>query len=1144
MLQNKVQVLVDDVPTMALIDTGASVSVMSLVFKQRLGRKVMFHWDKPATFRAVSGAFLRPVGVCTASVSVAGKTFKAEFTVLAQSTHDVILGIDFLRECRATVDCGAGEVLLSTLAQQPDCEKGNLTVAKDVLLPAWSTASVQVTTSETNSSLNSRDIVIEPLPVACLKKNIFVPRCIVSLADETAQLWVINSSPESVVLPAGMRLALFEKQSSTCIGALSDLERAGPETSGMEAEFSKMVSKSISSQKRKDLVALLARHAKVFDFARKVPRAQIPTTRARHKIDTGSAHPLRQKPYRVSVSERKVIAEQVGEMLATGVIQESSSPWAAPVILVKKKDGSWRFCVDYRRLNSITKKDVYPLPRIDDVIDCLHSASYFSSVDLQSGYWQIPMDPVDKEKTAFVTPDGLFEFNVMPFGLCNAPATFERYMDTVLRGLKWEICLCYLDDVVIFGRTFEEHNHRLDVVLTCLEKAALTLNSKKCRFGERQTLVLGHLVDKAGVRPDPQKVDAVSKFKQPQSIRELRSFLGLCSYFRRFVPNFAEKAQPLTDLLRKDVPFHWTPNCESAFKQLKFALTSGPILCHFDPSASTEIHTDASGVGLGAVLIQRHNNAEHVVAYASRSLSKAERNYTVTELECLAVVFAVHKFRPYIYGRRFSVITDHHSLCWLVSLRDPSGRLARWAIRLQEFDFTVRYKSGNRHADADCLSRLPLPTTECEADNFDDFITAIDSHFPDIAAFRTAQHEDHCLDHLFASANDPASSSSFVVHDAVLYKKNYSGQGARLLLVVPRTLRPQIFRFCHDNATSGHMGFARTFHRIQQRFYWPKMRRDTEKYVAGCEQCQRHKRPTTTSPGPLHPVPPPSSPFEIVGVDLLGPFPRSASANRWVIVCVDHLTRYAETAAIPTATAFHVSQFMLRHIILRHGPPRVVISDRGRQFVADVVEEILRLSASQFRHATPYHPQTNGLVERTNRTLTNMLSIYVDAKHKNWDEVLPYITYAYNTAKHETTGYAPFFLLYARSPRSCLDTILPFTLDVETSVAESLCRAEEARRVARLRTIASQQRSKTRYDAHHHSVAYTKGDLVWLWTPVRKRGLCQKFLAHYSGPFVVIDRLSDVTYVISGVTSNGRRSSKTQLTHVARLKPYHHQPSY
>ena len=594
---------------------------------------------------------------------------------------------------------------------------------------------------------------------------------------------------------------------------------------------------------------------------------------------------------------------------------------------------------DYRRLNSVTKKDVYPLPRIDDVIDCLHSASYFSSVDLRSGYWQIPMHSVDKEKTAFVTPDGLFEFNVMPFGLCNAPATFERFMDTVLRGLKWEICLCYLDDIVIFGRTFAEHNNRLDVVLTCLEQAALTLNSKKCHFGQREALVLGHLVDKHGVRPDPQKVAAVSSFQQPQSQRELRSFLGLCSYFSRFVPKFADTAYHLTSLLCKDKPLIWTADCDSSFRQLKFLLSSGPILRHFDPSATTEVHTDASGIGLGAVLIQRFDDAEHAVAYASRSLSKAEKNYTVTEQECLAVVFAVHKFRPYLYGRHFSIITDHHSLCWLVGLRDPSGRLARWALRLQEFDFEIRYKSGRHHADADCLSRLPLPTTACDADNFDDFLAAIDdTAFPDLAAFRKEQRNDRSLDALFDSAAQPRGKNGFVIQDGLLYKKNYTADGARLLLVVPKNLRTHVLHAMHDDASAGHMGFAKTYHRILCRFYWPSMRRNTEKYVASCDKCQRFKRPNTAPVGLLHPVTPPSSPFEMVGVDLLGPFPRSANNNRWVIVCVDHLTRYAETKAMPTATAIDVSSFLLSSVILRHGPPRIIVSDRGRQFVADVVE--------------------------------------------------------------------------------------------------------------------------------------------------------------------------------------------------------------
>lgn len=280
------------------------------------------------------------------------------------------------------------------------------------------------------------------------------------------------------------------------------------------------------------------------------------------------------------------------------------------------------------------------------------------------------------------------------------------------------------------------------------------------------------MVDKDGVRPDPNKTEAVASFKEPQSVKDLRSFLGLCSYFRRFVPRFADIASPLTRLLQKDVPFIWTPECEEAFRQLKFVLTSGPILRHFDRLAPIEVHTDASAVGIGAVLVQRHDGREHVIAYASRSLSKAERNYTVTEQECLAVIFATQRFRSYLYGHSFTVVTDHHSLCWLVNLRDPSGRLARWALRLQEFNFTVTYKSGRKHSDADCLSRLPMETTDGDSDNLDDYLAAVTTEFPDLSTFRKAQLQDPHLASLFDLARHSPTRSSFCVHDGLLYKTN------------------------------------------------------------------------------------------------------------------------------------------------------------------------------------------------------------------------------------------------------------------------------------------------------------------------------------------------------------------------------------
>lgn len=310
-------------------------------------------------------------------------------------------------------------------------------------------------------------------------------------------------------------------------------------------------------------------------------------------------------------------------------------------------------------------------------------------MDLKSGYWQIEVDERDREKTAFITPDGLYEFKVLPFGLCSAPATFQRMMDTVLSDLKWQTCLVYLDDVIVFAPTFEEHLRRLSSVLHAIRSAGLTLKAEKCHFGYQELLFLGHVVSHAGVKPDPAKISAVTKFPTPADKKAVRRFLGLCSYYRRFIENFSNIAAPLTCLTRNDVTFDWTDEHQAVFEELRFRLQMPPVLAHFDDEAATKVHTDASNTGLGAVLVQLQDGADRVVTYASRTLSRAETNYSATEKDCLAVVWAVMKFRPYLYGRPFQVVNDHHSLCWMANLKNPTGRLARWCLRLQEFDLTV-----------------------------------------------------------------------------------------------------------------------------------------------------------------------------------------------------------------------------------------------------------------------------------------------------------------------------------------------------------------------------------------------------------------------------------------------------------------------
>ncbi|GFT60659.1 transposon Tf2-9 polyprotein [Trichonephila clavipes] len=782
------------------------------------------------------------------------------------------------------------------------------------------------------------------------------------------------------------------------------------------------MSPELSDEQRNKLSELLRKFSGLFT---KTDKSTAAKTNVKHRIFTGDHAPINQRAYRVSPTERRIIHEEVQKMLDEGIIQPSESPWSSPIVLVRKKDGSWRFCVDYRKLNNVTKKDVYPLPRIDDTLDCLKGAMFFSSMDLRSGYWQIEIDEADREKTAFITPEGLYEFKVMPFGLCNAPATFERMMDNLLRHFKWTMCLCYLDDIIVFSETFEDHLIRLRLVLKCLQEAGLKLNSKKCLFAA-QVKILGHLVSSNGVRPDPDKIKA--------------------------------------SLLKSGVEFHWGPEEVEAFNSLNKALTSDPVLGMYDERASTEIHTDASGYGIGAVLVQIQNNVEKVIAYASRTLTKAEKNYSTTERECLAIVCATNKFRPYIFGKHFTVVTDHHSLCWLMNLKDPSGRLARWALRLQEHDFDQ--------------SRQYEPCDGTEKDQ-------------DLAKLKLLSNS--------------SKNEEFRFIDGILCRKNFDPDGKLWLPVIPKHLRADILRHFHDAPTTGHLGFVKTYDRIRKRFYWPGMYRNVVRYVMHCRECQRRKSVPQRPPGRLVPIPPAIAPFHRIGIDLLGRFPKSAHGNKWIIVCTDYSTRYAITKALPTAEVDEIAKFLLEEIVLRHGAPRVIITDRGAVFRSRLVSSLVDLCNIDHRFTTAYHPQTNGLTERFNKTLADMLSMYVDVEQKNWDEILPFVTFAYNTAKQETTA----------------------------------ARAEESRKASPSAHLRAQDKDRRRYDSKHQMVSYAPGDLVWVYTPVRKVGLSEKLLRRYFGPYQVLRRLSAVTYEVQDFDPASRKRKLREVVHVLRMKPYH-----
>ena len=434
----------------------------------------------------------------------------------------------------------------------------------------------------------------------------------------------------------------------------------------------------------------------------------------KHKIDTAEAapvrQPLRRTPQAFEGEEQKYIQEQ----LKAGVIQPSSSAWSSPIVMVRKKTGDVRVCIDYRKLNERTIKDAYPLPRIDMYLDCLASAKIFSTIDLHSAYMQLEVAEEDRHKTAFITKYGLFEYLVMPFGLCNAPSTFQRCIELVLRGLQWNILLVYLDDIIVMATYFDEHLERLEEVFKRLLAAGLKMKPSKCELFKTEVLFLGHTVSQEGIKPNPKTIEAVLSWKIPENVKEVQSYLGLCSYYRQYIENFSHVAAPLTKLTKKNVKFVWDESCQTAYEQLKEKLCSAPILAFPRPGLKYILDTDASDIGIGGVLSQVQDGRERVIAYASKKLNSSQQRYSVTRRELLAVITFMNQFRHFLLGQEFLLRTDHSSIRWIFEFKDPRGQVARWLEVLAQYHFTIEHRPGAKHQNADSLSRKIYEKRSCD----------------------------------------------------------------------------------------------------------------------------------------------------------------------------------------------------------------------------------------------------------------------------------------------------------------------------------------------------------------------------------------------------------------------------------------------
>lgn len=885
------------------------------------------------------------------------------------------------------------------------------------------------------------------------------------------------------------------------------------------------------SAKRRNLISearlkhILGKFKKVF---KDLPDGLPPDRGIQHTIeleeDKRKKTPFKH-PYRLSPLEMAEAKKQIAELLAKGFIQPSQSPFGAPILFVQKKDGSLRMCIDYRALNALTVKNRYPLPNIADLLDKFSGAKVFSSIDLASGYHQIRISEEDVPKTAFTTPFGHYEFKVLSFGLTNAPATFQAVMNKLFGHLH-TFCVVYLDDILIFSRTPEEHEKHLETVLHILEREGLYAKLKKCDFNKSELLYLGHIVGADGIKVDPAKISCIRDWPRPTNVHELRSFLGLANYFRRFVMAYSIRAAPLTKLTGKNSQWEWTDRCQQAFEGLKYDLTHSPVMISPDPDKPFEVITDACGTGLGAVLLQDNKP----VAFESRKFNPAEQKYTTTEQELLASVHAMTVWRCFLEGATggITLVTDHHPNTCLPTQPMLNRRQARWSELLQRYHFKWVYRPGRQNV-ADPISRIPETNQ--------------------MGSYHLGSTSLPCVQGINHSVWPPADQiiKGYTIDCSISNQAGFTHahglvyHDGRLVLPNALGIRQMVFHALHATPFTGHKGCNATTRLIKRQYYWSNMDADIKVWIQECPACQRNKSSNEPPAGLLQPLPVPARRWSDVSLDFITHLPKTRSGYTAILVVVDRLSKMVHFVPThDTATAEDVARLFVDNIFVLHGMPERIVSDRDTRFTGTFWKALCDIWKCERQLSTAYHPQTDGQTERVNRTLEDMLRHWCSPDQNDWDEYLKLAEFACNNAYHTSVGETPFMLTFGQHPRTPASL---FRLDARGELcnpsanqfaAGMLDKVQKARRFL----MGAQARQKAFADEKRRESNLQIGQYVKLSTrnlAHRAKGT-PKLQPKFIGPFQVTERIGKTAYRL--LLPESMRIHN--VFHVSLLQPWKH----
>ena len=832
-----------------------------------------------------------------------------------------------------------------------------------------------------------------------------------------------------------------------------------------------------------------------------------------HKINVPQGTPPMYIPaYRVPHSQRKIVNDAVDKMLKDKVIEPSDSPWNFPLVLVPKKNGQWRIVIDFRKLNDITIPDRYPCTHMGDLLSSLGHNTYFSSLDLLSGFLQVPLHEDSQKLTAFSTEKGHYHFKRMPFGLRSSPITFTRLINTVFHGMLGTVVHAYMDDLIIASQSLTEHFDKLRKVFDRLKQANLKIKLSKCDFLKRQISYLGHKISDRGIEVTNDKVSAIINFPVPKTTKHIKSFLGLAGFYRAFVRNFSTIAAPLTSLLKKDIPFSWKNEQQQAFDALKNALTSPPVLAFPNYDEEFFLVTDASDIGIGGCLMQKdERNKFQPIGYYSRKLrNSAETNLSVCDREALAIVECLKHFKYIIFGYSVTVLTDNSAATELFKNPMLSGKRARWFVTAQSFDLNVRYIPGKSNVVADCLSRIPeighvvfavkelLWTNELliKEQDKDPILGPIKRHLALPETERPSKSFEIDLTKLRLQDN-------LLLRDVTFSTKTMPNRTVSQL-VIPQSLVPEALNIIHDRRERAHPGKERSLAQGSLNYFWPNMKQDIENHIDKCATCAETKthRP---SHAPILNYPAPTRPFQRVSMDLLTNLNETRRNYRHIMVVIDHLTRYCELVPLTSKRAEECALAFYDNILCRYAAPDILISDNGREFVNAFMKELCNVYGVRHLHIIPYHPASNGVSERTVRKVLESLRTTIGSNDPNWDLHLPSVQMAINSAYHSTIQEIPHYALFGYSPRFPYELMAtsPAPVYNEDPIRIRINNAKKLfdtlrANLERSKVIMAEQKNK---QAKPHN--FVVNEHVYLRKPVLG-GLNYKLDSKYMGPYVIV----------------------------------------